>query len=182
MLRGQLTVCATLPKPSLVVPAIALAGYRLTRSVGVVSAKQPGKLSQGDVVRVRLTITSAAERNWVVLNDPLLPGATVISGLGGQSQLLEGAAVQAGDDAAGAAAAAMTSDGLSAGWATYTESSRGSWRAYFDWLPRGTTVIEYTMRINTAGTFALPPSRVEAMYAPAIRAQLPLAPVTVWAN
>ena len=155
-----------------------MAGYRLTRSVGVVSAKQPGKLSQGDVVRVRLTITSAAERNWVVLNDPLLPGATVMSGLGGQSQLLEGAAVQAG----GGATAALTSDGQSGGWASYTESSRGSWRAYFDWLPRGTTVIEYTMRINTAGTFALPPSRVEAMYAPAIRAQLPIAPVTVWAN
>ena len=74
------------------------------------------------------------------------------------------------------------SDGESGGWASYTESSHGSWRAYFDWLPRGTTVIEYTMRINTAGTFALPPSRVEAMYAPAIRAQLPIAPVTVWAN
>jgi uncharacterized protein YfaS (alpha-2-macroglobulin family) len=36
------------------------------------------------------------------------------------------------------------------------------------------------VRINTAGTFALPASRVEAMYAPAIRAQLPIAPVTVW--
>ena len=177
---ATVTVHAAVP-----LKAPLMAGYRLTRSVGVISAREPGKLSQGDVVRVRLTIEAAAERNWVVLNDPLLPGATVMSGLGGQSQLLEGAAVQAGAAAGGGAVGADSdamSDGASGGWASYTESSHGSWRAYFDWLPRGTTVIEYTMRINTAGTFALPPSRVEAMYAPAIRAQLPIAPVTVWAN
>ena len=139
------------------------AGYKLSRSMTVVSARVPGKLSQGDVVRVRLTIEASAERTWVALSDPLPPGAVVMSALGGQSQQL-----RQGEAAEGA-------------WPAYTQSTRGVWQAFFDWMPRGTTVLEYTLRLNTAGRFALPPARVEAMYAPEIRAQLPLAPVTVWA-
>jgi uncharacterized protein YfaS (alpha-2-macroglobulin family) len=140
------------------------AGYKLSRSVTVVSAKVPGKLSQGDVVRVRLTIEASAERTWVALSDPLPPGAVVMSSLGGQSQQL-----QQGEANEGA-------------WPAYVQSSRGSWQAFFDWMPRGTTVLEYTLRLNTAGVFALPPARVEAMYAPEIRGQFPIAPVTVWGS
>ena len=38
----------------------------------------------------------------------------------------------------------------------------------FTWayLPRGRHVVEYTLRLNHSGRFALPPTRVEAMYAP----------------
>ena len=140
------------------------AGYKLTRSLTVVSAKVPGKLSQGDVVRVRLTIEASAERTWVALSDPLPPGAVVMSSLGGQSQQLQ---------------SGQTSEGA---WPAYVQSSRGTWQAFFDWLPRGTTVLEYTLRLNTAGTFALPPARVEAMYAPEIRGAFPIAPVTVWGS
>ena len=128
----------------------------------MISARQKGRLSQGDVIRVRLKVTASAERTWVVVADPLPPGATVLSSLGGQSALL-----QQGERSEGA-------------WPAYTESDRGNWRGYYDWLPRGTTVIEYTLRLNSAGRFTLPPSRVEAMYAPAIRAQLPIAPLTIW--
>jgi hypothetical protein len=140
------------------------AGYRLSRSVTVVSANEKGKLSQGDVIRVRLTITATAERNWVALVDPLPPGATVLSSLGGQSSML-----QQGERSEGA-------------WPAYTQSDRGTWKAYYDWLPRGTSVIEYTLRLNSPGRFTLPPARVEAMYSPSIRAQLPIAPITIWAR
>jgi uncharacterized protein YfaS (alpha-2-macroglobulin family) len=141
-----------------------MAGYRLERRVSVISARQKGRLSQGDVIRVRLTVTANAERTWVVVNDPLPPGATVLSSLGGQSALL-----QEGEQSEGS-------------WPAYTESDRAAWRAYYDWLPRGTTVIEYTLRLNSAGTFTLPPARVEAMYSPSIRAQLPIGPMTIWAR
>ncbi len=140
------------------------AGYRLTRSVSVVSARQPGRLSQGDVLRVHLEIDSDASRTWVALSDPLIPGAVVMSNLGGQSQLL-----QAGNRGEGV-------------WPAWVEGGRDAWRAYFDWLPQGHTVIEYTVRINSAGRFTLPPARIEAMYAPAIFAALPIAPVTVWSR
>ncbi len=139
-------------------------GYRLTRSVRVVSARQPGRWSQGDVLRVHLEIDADVGRTWVALSDPLPPGAVVMSNLGGQSQLLQ---------------AGTRSEGMSPAW---VESGRAAWRAYFDWLPQGHGVIEYTVRLNSAGQFAMPPARVEAMYAPAIHAAVPIAPVTVWSR
>ncbi len=156
---ATVTVRAAVP-----LTAPLMAGYRLSRQVSVVSARQKGRLSEGDVVRVRLTVEASAERTWVVVSDPLPPGATVVSDLGGQSSLLRQG--ESGDGA----------------WPAYVEKGREAWRAYYDWLPRGTTTIEYTLRLNGAGRFALPPSRVEAMYAPSIRAQLPVAPVTIWAR
>lgn len=140
------------------------AGYRLTRQLSVISARQQGRFSQGDVVRVRLTVEASAERSWVVISDPLPPGATVVSDLGGQSALL-----QQGQQSEGA-------------YPAYVERGRDTWRAYYDWLPRGTTTIDYTVRLNGTGRFTLPPARVEAMYSPSIRAQLPVPPVTVWAR
>ena len=140
------------------------AGYRLTRSVSVVSARQPGRLTQGDVLRVHLEIDADAGRTWVALSDPLPPGAVVMSNLGGQSQIL-----QQGGHGEGA-------------WPAWVEGGRDAWRAYFDWLPQGHSVVEYTVRLNSAGQFTLPPARVEAMYAPAIHAALPIAPVTVWSR
>src|SRR5258706_7412776 len=64
------------------------AGYKMTKQVSVVQARTPGTLTRGDVIKVTITVTASAERNWVVVNDPIPAGATVIGGLGGQSSLL----------------------------------------------------------------------------------------------
>jgi len=40
-------------------------------------------------------------------------------------------------------------------------------------LPAGRVVVEYVVRLNGTGRFNLPPTRVEAMYSPEIRAQVP---------
>ena len=40
-------------------------------------------------------------------------------------------------------------------------------------------MIEYTVRLNNPGRFALPPTRVEAMYAPETFGELPNAAVEV---
>jgi hypothetical protein len=45
------------------------------------------------VLKVTITVEATAERNWVVVNDPVPPGATIVGNLGGQSGLL----AQAGD-------------------------------------------------------------------------------------
>ena len=66
--------------------------------------------------------------------------------------------------------------------AAYAERRNDSWRGYYSWLPAGRSVVSYTLRLNGAGRFSLPPSRVEAMYAPAIRAQLPNAAVEIGAQ
>ncbi|WP_136162340.1 alpha-2-macroglobulin family protein [Sphingomonas flavalba] len=139
------------------------AGYRIERSVTAIERRNPGRLTRGDVLRVRLTVEATAERNWVVVNDPVPPGATIIGGLGGQSALLADAA-----DAAG--------EGVQP---TYVERGRDAWRGYFAWVPRGRFTVEYAVRLNGVGDFALPPTRVEALYAPDIRGQLPNNGMTV---
>ena len=40
-------------------------------------------------------------------------------------------------------------------------------------MPKGTLVAEYTLRLNQAGRFVLPPTRVEALYAPEMFGELP---------
>ena len=56
---------------------------------------------------------------------------------------------------------------------------KDAWRGYFGWMPAGTHAVEYVVRLNGSGHFTLPPTRVEAMYSPAIRGQWPNAPVSV---
>ncbi|WP_404335602.1 alpha-2-macroglobulin family protein [Sphingomonas sp. MMS12-HWE2-04] len=139
-----------------------MAGYKMTKQVSVVQAMTPGRYTRGDVVKVTITVEASAERNWVVINDPVPTGATVIGNLGGQSELL--------------AKDSGTSDGVSPNW---IERGRDAWRAYYGWVPRGSFTVSYVMRLNTAGRFSLPATRVEAMYSPEIRAQLPNGAMTV---
>jgi uncharacterized protein YfaS (alpha-2-macroglobulin family) len=70
----------------------AFAGYRVSRQASFIQRKQPGKLSRGDVLKIRITITSQVARNWVVVEDPIPAGASIVSGTGGQSALLAGQA------------------------------------------------------------------------------------------
>jgi uncharacterized protein YfaS (alpha-2-macroglobulin family) len=138
------------------------AGYRMTKKVESVQARTKGQFTRGDVLRVTITVEASAERNWVVINDPVPAGATVIGGMANQSTLL---ADQAGDGA-----------GVQP---SYVERGRDAWRAYFAWVPKGSFTVSYVMRLNGAGRLQLPPSRVEAMYSPAIRAAVPNATMVV---
>ncbi|WP_271300917.1 alpha-2-macroglobulin family protein [Sphingomonas sp. CV7422] len=137
------------------------AGYRASRTVTPVQVRTRGQLTRGDVLRVTITVDASAERNWVVVNDPIPAGATIIGDLANQSQLLG----EGGSDAGVRPA--------------YVERGNDNWRGFFAWVPRGRFTVSYALRLNGAGRFSLPPTRVEAMYSPAIRAQLPNAPVTV---
>lgn len=140
------------------------AGYRIKRSVSIVKAADPARLTRGDVIKVRIEISASAGRTWVVVNDPVPPGATIVGNLGGQSEML---AQQAGGEGA---------------WPSFVERRKDSWRGYYGWMPAGTHAVEYVVRLNGSGKFTLPPTRVEAMYSPAIRGQWPNAPVTVAAS
>jgi alpha-2-macroglobulin len=144
------------------------AGYRVERTVEVVQARTKGKLSRGDVLRVILTVTASAERNWVVVHDPVPAGATILGGMANQSLMLDDSAKGGG----------WWGDGADA-TPSYIERGQDGWRGYFAWVPRGSFTVRYTLRLGTPGRFQLPPTRVEAMYSPAIRAELPNAPVVV---
>ena len=139
-------------------------GYRIERAIEPVTQKTPGVFSRGDVARVRLTITASSEASWVVASDPIPAGATLLgSGLGGDSALLTaGEQPDAGDV-----------------WPAYTERGQETFRRYYEWVPKGTFGLEYTVRFNQAGTFQLPPTRVEAMYSPEKMGESPNAPFEV---
>ena len=154
------------------------AGYKMTRQVTSVQQRVPGRLTRGDVMRVTLTVDATADRNWVVVSDPVPAGATVIGDLGGSSRLLRQGEASPGERAQ------VVIDGkpyivMSGAQPAYVERARDSWRGFFAWVPAGRFVVSYTLRLNNPGRYSLPPSRVEAMYSPAIRAQVPNAAVEI---
>jgi hypothetical protein len=138
-------------------------GYQVRRSVTPVERKTEGQWSKGDVVRVTLELEAQSDMTWVVVEDPIPAGATILgSGLGRDSQLLT-----RGEQRRGWV------------WPAFEERRFDGFRAYYEFVPKGKWTVEYTVRLNNAGRFELPPSRVEAMYAPEMFAELPNAPVVV---
>ena len=55
----------------------------------------------------------------------------------------------------------------------FVENAFDAVRSYYQFVGDGSFSFSYTMRINNAGTFRLPVTRVEAMYAPEVFAELP---------
>lgn len=140
------------------------AGYRIRRTLEPVEQRQPGRYSRDDVWRVRLDVVATTGAMWVVVDDPLPPGATHLGTGLGRDRITTDAA-DAGADVAVAP--------------TFVERSHASFRAWYEWLPEGTTTITYTVRLNQDGAFALPATRVEAMYVPGMLAALPNEAMTI---
>mgnify|MGYP006921737352 CR=1 FL=1 len=61
----------------------------------------------------------------------------------------------------------------------FEERTFTAYRAYFRYVPKGTFVTEYTVRLNNPGTFEMPATRVEAMYAPEMFGEVPNARMKV---
>jgi uncharacterized protein YfaS (alpha-2-macroglobulin family) len=141
-------------------------GYRVTRTLIPVQTREPaatGRWSRGDIVRVRLEVEAQADMTWVVVDDPIPAGASHLgTGLARQSSL----AVE-GEDRRGRA------------WPAFEERGFESFRAYYAYVPKGNFAVEYTVRLNQGGVFALPPTRVEALYAPEMFGALPNQPMAV---
>jgi uncharacterized protein YfaS (alpha-2-macroglobulin family) len=98
-----------------------------------------------------------------VLNDPVPAGASILgSGLGGDS-------------------AQLAMGEKRAGWQrpAFEERAFDGFRAYYRYVPKGSFTVEYTVRLNNPGRFDMPASRVEAMYAPEVFGELPVAKLDV---
>jgi hypothetical protein len=139
------------------------AGYRITKTMTPVESRTPGMTSCDDVLRVRLEIEAERDMTWVVVNDPIPAGATHIgTGLARDSALL--------------AADEDRDDGVSP---VFVERAFDGFRAYYDFVPKGRFTVAYTMRPSQAGHFTLPPTRVEALYAPDVFGEIPNAALEV---
>jgi len=138
-------------------------GYRIARTITPIEQKVKGAWSRGDVYRVHLDIDAQSDMTWVVVDDPIPAGASVLgSGLGRDSQI-----ATAGERRTGWT------------WPAFEERMHTGYRAYYEFVPKGRFTVEYTVRLNNEGRFALPPTRVEAMYAPEMFGEVPNAGVTV---
>ena len=104
-----------------------------------------------------LLVDAQSDMTWVVVSDPVPGGATILgSGLGRDSSIATSTEKRAGN-----------------AWPAFEERSFEAFRGYYEYMPRGKHVIEDTVRLNNPGKFALPPTRVEAMYAPESFGELP---------
>ena len=104
----------------------------------------------------------------MVLDDPIPAGARILGDGDGRDATIP--------DVAQAQTQAQEHDTRQP---TFVERSFSTWRGYYDMLPKGRTRIDYTLRLNNPGDFALPPTRIEAMYAPEIFGELPNARLRV---
>lgn len=142
------------------------AGYSVKKTITPVQQSVSGQYSRGDVLRVKLDISAQAGMTWVVVDDPVPAGASILgSGMGRDSQIATQGEQQSGD-----------------AWPAYVERRFAGYRAYYQYVPRGGFSVEYSMRLNNAGVFRLPPTRVEALYAPDVFGAAPNPPFTVKAK
>jgi len=162
-------------KPWLTVQALAAvprtqllaAGYRLKKTIAPVEQAVKGVWTRGDVLRITLEVDASTDMTWVVLSDPVPGGASILGGgLGRDSQIATRGENQAGRGSSGVAPA-------------FEERGFDSYRAYYEYVPKGVFKVEYTVRLNNVGSFRLPPSRVEAMYAPETFGETPNAGLAV---
>jgi uncharacterized protein YfaS (alpha-2-macroglobulin family) len=144
------------------------AGYAVSKTVSLMDGdkatplKSGDKLARGAVLRVRVEVDAQSDMTQVVVSDPVPGGATILgSGLGRDSEL---------------ATRGESSEGI---WPVYIERAFEAWRAYFDFMPKGRHVVEYSVRLNNPGRFNQPPTRVEAMYAPETFGEAPNAVLEV---
>jgi hypothetical protein len=138
-------------------------GYRIQRTVSAVEQKEQGRWSRGDVMRVRLDLEAQSDMTWVVVNDPVPAGASVLgTGLGRDSQILA-----SGEQKQGWV------------WPAFEERKFDSFRAYYRFVPKGKWTLEYTLRLNNPGEFLSPETRVEALYAPEMFGEIPNVKVVV---
>lgn len=138
-------------------------GYKIKKSLTPVEQKAQGKWSRGDVVRVRLEIEAQSDMTWVVVNDPVPAGSSILgTGLGRDSELL-------------------TSGEKREGWVwpAFEELTFQAFRSYYEYVPKGKWTVEYTLRLNNEGVFSLPPTRVEALYSPEMFGEMPNDKITV---
>lgn len=130
-------------------------GYAVSKQVLPLQQKTEGEWSAGDVAMVILEIDAQTDMGWVVIDDPVPAGASLLGrGLDRDSALLQ------------------REEWETMAWRRYwsppdfAEYKQDSYRGYYARVDKGLLSVSYIVRLNQSGDFRLPPTRVEAMYAP----------------
>lgn len=142
-------------------------GYSIKREIVPIDQKTPGKWRRGDVLRIRLNIEARDDMGWVVVEDPIPAGASILA-----SSTQRGSVMLTQDENA-SASSSVNSNSANSAWPAWQERLFDSYRAYYEYVPRGRFQLEYTIRLNSDGQFQMPPTRVEALYAPEMFGEAP---------
>ncbi len=132
-------------------------GYRIQKSILPIERKSFLRNTVGDIVRVKLEITAEADKTWVVIEDPIPANASHMGRGMGETKVLPSGSISQSESVS----------------PTFEEKSFSMYRAYFEYLPAGKWVIEYTIRYGLAGEYKTGATRVEAMYSPDAYGELP---------
>jgi hypothetical protein len=132
-------------------------GYTIKKTIIPVEQRDSKQWSRGDIFRIRLEIEAQADQTWVVVSDPVPAGTTILGkGLERDSEILTKGEKQKGWV-----------------WPAFEERSFEAFRAYYEYVPKGSWQVEYTIRLNQGGRFQLPTTRVEALYFPEMFGEIP---------
>ncbi|GJQ21940.1 MAG: peptidase inhibitor [Bacteroidia bacterium] len=135
-------------------------GFSITKSVEPVEGAPAadGSFRAGSVARVKLTISTNQERNFVVVDDPVPAGFEIIN----TSLLTSGTNLRREERSEG-------------DWWSNPFRHRESYddRALFfaDYLPANVYTLTYLVRATSYGTFNMPSTRIEGMYEPEVFGQ-----------
>jgi hypothetical protein len=140
------------------------AGYKISKQIEPVQSRVPGEIHVGDVLKIRINVVAQSSRSWVVIDDPVPAGASILgNGHARDAALINQSHIRP----------------LLGVSPSFEERMFEGYRAYFRELPRGEHTVEYLVRLNTPGEYLLPASRVEAMYSPETFGEIPNSPVVV---
>ncbi|MFN2426014.1 MAG: alpha-2-macroglobulin, partial [Candidatus Binatia bacterium] len=158
------------------------AGYRVRKTVTAVEPLEAGKWRRSDRLRVVLDIDAQRDMWWVAIDDPIPAGASHLGSGLGRGRISESLPAESAPSQAPSRDKCTQDDCEQASRTmhpVYVERTQESWRAYLRHVPAGHSRVEYMIRLNQPGTFHLPTTRVEALYAPEIFGELPNAIVKV---
>ncbi len=138
-------------------------GFAIRKSITSLTPHPGGALRRGDLLHVHLDIEAASDSTGVVLNDPIPAGASVVV------------------DKAVAGDAPRRDDARPSGSAdiAYVERRLDRYQVLFSTLWAGHRAVDYDLRVNTAGRFGMPATRVEVKDAPDIFGESPNPAITV---
>jgi uncharacterized protein YfaS (alpha-2-macroglobulin family) len=142
------------------------AGYQISKTVTPLEARDPRQPSRGDLLLMRLEIDAQSDMTWVVVDDPIPAGASHIGT--GLARDRQSSSPEAGE-----------TPGIAPLPPAFIERSFDAFRAYYEFVPKGRFVVEHAIRLNQSGRFELPPTRVEALYAPEMFGELPNARLAI---
>lgn len=132
-------------------------GFKVKKRITPLEQRINGKWSVGDILKVTLEFESYYPMTWVVVNDPIPAGASILRvGLGRESSMLMDKVKS-----------------LQWLFPSFEERAFEAYRAYYEYVPKGKWTVEYIMRLNNAGLFKIPQTRVEALYYPEMYGELP---------